>query len=563
MTAGATFCATLVDEWVRAGIAEAFAAPGSRSTPLALALAQDERIRLHMFHDERSAAFAALGYGVATGEPAIVTCTSGTAGAHFHAAVIEADLSAIPMIVCTTDRPPELIGIGAPQTIQQSRMFGAITRFYYEPGVADPAISDSWRSMGSRLVVEALGARGKPGPVHANLAFRDPLVAQAEPLPPGRPRGAPWHQWPSASTGATADTASADLVLELWTKLRGLPGIILAGNRASDPSEILQLGRRLGWPILADHQSGCRAEDQSIAHFESLLRSKDFATSQDPAVVLRFGQPLASKTLSQWIAGLSAEIVTTVPSGEWIDPERISSIVVPETGLARGLLSQIPQDYRPDPIGSDWLASDERASKAVAATLNSIGELTEPGLVRLVVDGLPAGAALVVASSMPVRDVEWFGPNRRDIRVLANRGANGIDGLIASATGAALSGARTTLLIGDVAFLHDSTSLIAINKRPIDLTIVVIDNDGGGIFSFLPQATQLPDPVFEELFGTPHGVDLAALAMAHGVKVAPWSQDAFEQAQIDGGVNILIASTDRDDNVKVHDALHEAVANAI
>ncbi len=564
MTAGATFCATLVDEWIRAGITEAFAAPGSRSTPLVLALANDKRIRLHMFHDERSASFAALGHGVATGEPAVVTCTSGTAAAHFHAAVIEADLSSVPMIVCTTDRPPELIGIGAPQTIDQARLFGSTTRFYCEPGVPDAAISDAWRSMGARLVVEALGASGQPGPVHANLAFRDPLVGEPHELPAGRPHGAAWHQWPTALPGAMTEVAASDdLIQELWSRMRGLPGVIVAGNGTTDPSGVLQLSRRLGWPLLADHQSGCRVEGQSIAHFESLLRSDTFRQTEQPAVVLRFGRTLASKTLSQWIDVLPAEIIAAAAPGEWVDPERQSSVVVPELGLAKGLLGRIPQDYRSDTLATQWLTCDDLAADAISATLAGYPEVTEPDVVRSVVDGLPAGAALMVASSMPVRDLEWFGANRRDLRVFANRGANGIDGLIASSIGVALSGARTTLLIGDVAFLHDCSSLVIASRRPIDLTIVVIDNDGGGIFSFLPQATEVPRPVFEELFGTAHGVDLIALAKAQGIAADPWTVEAFQRSQKQGGVSILVAKTNRDDNVIVHDALHEAVDQAL
>ncbi len=566
----ATFCATLVDEWARAGATSAFVAPGSRSTPLALALQADRRIRVQIFHDERAAGFAALGHAMATGQPSLVTCTSGTAAAHLHAAVIEADLSAVPLIVCTTDRPPELWDVGAPQTVDQTRLFGNAVRFYTEPGVAVEEMSGAWRSLGARLVAEATGGTGVPGPVHINLSFRDPLVAEPGPLPPGRSNNQPWHADLRSVAGAAAGEAE---VADVWARLRGLDGVLIAGQGTSDPASVLALGRALGWPVLADHRSGCRAENQAIAHFDPLLRSKRFAEARRPDVVIRFGQPLASKFLSQWLSGLEADTISALAQTDWIDPERIASLVVNEAGLARALLARIPADYRPSNEAEKWERADAIAEQAIVESLSAAGVVTEPGLARSVVQSVPEGGSLLVASSMPVRDVEWFAPNRRGIRVYANRGANGIDGLVATATGIALSGSPTTLLIGDVAFLHDSSALIALRDRPISLTIVVVDNDGGGIFSFLPQARQLDGETFERLFGTPHGTDIAALCRAHGLEVETW--DEQDGAQPDdgraearpqsaaGGVRVIVAKTTRAGNIADHDRLNEAVVTAI
>ncbi len=560
-TTAATFCATLVDEWVRAGVTDAFASPGSRSTPMALALIGDKRLRLHVFHDERSASFAALGNAQATGRPTVVTCTSGTAAAHFYAAVIEAGLAAVPLIVCTADRPPELWDVGAPQTVDQSRLYGGAIRYFTEPGVPTEDTRSSWRSIGARLAVEANGGGGARGPVHVNLSFRDPLVATPGELPPGRAAGRPWHE--DLRGDRSNQTVSDGEAAVVWSRLRGLSGVLIAGNDTSNPTSVLGLARRLGWPVLADHRSGCRAEGESIAHADAMLRSERFAAGSSPDVVLRFGQPMASKVVSRWLSNLDAETIVAVDRNRWIDPERTASLVVTQAGLAARLLRCIPDDYRPANAADRWRRADELASSAIAEHLANIDHVTEPGIARAVLVGLDSGSSLVVASSMPVRDIEWFGPNRRDVRVYANRGANGIDGVIATAIGVALTGSPTTLLIGDVAFLHDSSSLIGVADRGLDLTIVVVDNDGGGIFSFLPQADQVAAEDFERLFGTPHGTDLVALCRAHGLQADPWEPGQAMSRPAKKGVRVLVANTDRRDNVTVHDQLHQAVASAI
>ncbi len=562
----ATFCATLVDEWVRAGVSAAFIAPGSRSTPLALALeakAQgDRRLACHVFHDERSASFAALGHALATGRPSIVACSSGTAGAHFHAAVIEADQSSVPLIVCTADRPPELLDVGAPQTIDQNQLYGRSVRFFAQPGVADETTSSSWRSLGSRLVAEANGASGRPGPVHTNLHFRDPLDASPGPLPEARDgdSDSPWHR---DLQSPAMRPVSDDEVDAVFQAIRGLDGVVVAGRGTSDPTSVLSLARRLGWPVLADHRSGCRAEGQAITHFDALIRTPELS-SLCPAVALRFGEPPASKVLGQWLDSDDTLTIVARSQARWIDPERRAGLVVEQHGLARELVARLPADHPISPLGDRWSRADQAAQEAISRWLDDQATLTEPGVARSVVAGLAPGATLVVASSMPVRDVEWFGPNRRDIRVHANRGANGIDGLVATAIGVALSGAATTLLIGDVALLHDASSLTAITRRTINLTIVVVDNDGGGIFSFLPQSNSVPSATFETLFGTPHGTDLAGLLAAHDIPSLDWPSDGhLTQPFEGGGVRAIVARTDRATNVKVHEALNQAVAAAV
>lgn len=566
MTTAATFCATLVDEWVRGGVTDAFAAPGSRSTPLALALANDHRLRLHVFHDERSASFAALGHSTANNNPAVLTCTSGTAAAHFHAAIIEADLSSIPLIVCTTDRPPELWQVGAPQTVRQTRLYGDAVRFYFEPGVPAESMAASWRSIGSQLVAKSRGWDGRAGPVHANLSFRDPLVGQPQPLPRARDGGRPWHDVGTDSGPVSGNPLHGSLAVaaSISKRIRGLPGVVVAGNQTVDPASVLALARTLGWPVIADHQSGCRAEGQAIRHYESLLRSDLFRARHEPAVILQFGRPLASKTLGLWLASVDAELFVANPPGDWVDPYRTANQLVIDAGFARLLLAEIPPDYQPVPFAADWIAADEKAGTAIEQELArqeaSHGLVPEPTVARAVVNQVPSGGTLLVASSMPVRDVEWFGPNRRDIRVVANRGANGIDGLIATAIGIAITGAPTTLLIGDVAFLHDCSSLAGLSSRALDLTIVVVNNDGGGIFSFLPQAELVGAETFEHLFGTPHGLNIQAIAEAFGISTESWESQISEQTR---GVRVVVAQSDREINVDIHNALHNAVKRSI
>ena len=561
ITDAATFCATLVDEWARAGITDAFVAPGSRSTPLALALAADNRVRVHVFHDERAASFAALGHGLASEVPAVTLCTSGTAAAHFHAAIIEADLSSVPMIVCTADRPPELWDVGAPQTIDQTHLFGPAVRFFAEPGVPDTAAAASWRSLASRAVAEANGWSSRPGPVHLNLSFRDPLVGRPGPLPVGRDGVQPWHD---VARRAPND-GTADALPPMVVDGKAVSGVIIAGAGTTDPSTVIALAERLGWPVLADHRSGCRASPASVSHFDALLRSGRFGDAQRPAIVVRFGEALASKVVSQWLAAGSAEIVAVADRGRWSDPERMAGVVV-DTGAITGLLRSIDANVEPAGDLGRWRQADGAAAAAIAEVLamdeatGTGGATAEVAIARSVVADVPSGGALVVASSMPVRDVEWYGPPRDDIDVFANRGANGIDGTVATAIGVALTGRPTTVLLGDVAFLHDSAALIGLASRELELRLVVIDNDGGGIFSFLPQAELLDAPTYEQLFGTPHGTDLATLSIAHGLAVETGPDPDRGSAR---GITVEIVPSNRDRNRDGHRTINDAVIEAV
>ncbi len=312
-TTAATFCATLVDEWSRAGLTDAVVAPGSRSTPLAVALADDGRLRVHVHHDERSAGFLALGLGLATSRPAVVVCTSGTAAVELHPAVVEAHQAKVPMLVCTADRPPELHGVGAPQTIDQLRLYGSAVRRFLDPGVPDPALAGTWRSLAAEAVEATLAS--PPGPVQLNLALRDPLVGRPGPLPAGRPAGRPWQR-PVIATQAAPDALDA-----LAAGMAGHRGVIVAGGGIDDPMAVHTLARALGWPILADPRSGCRTpEGRTISHADALLRVPDLAEQLRPEVVLRLGSLPASKVVGQWLAGLDAWQVALEADGTAVRP---------------------------------------------------------------------------------------------------------------------------------------------------------------------------------------------------------------------------------------------------
>ncbi len=545
----ATFCATLVDQWVRMGLRHAVIAPGSRSTPMALALAARSDLSLQIAHDERSAAFIALGIGLATRVPAALLCTSGTAATHFHAAVVEADLSGVPLLALTADRPPELQGIGAPQTIDQVRLYGSVVRCFADPGVAEADGSSTWRESAADWWERATGRDA--GPVHVNLQFREPLVGVAGELPAATsPERAPNFKW--------SDFDPAGLA----ASIAGKQGVIVAGAGVDDANAVDLLADALQWPVFADPRSGCRHIAHAVVGFDAILRSAGFADAHRPEIVLHLGEPPASKVLGQWLQGAAALHVHVHAQQRTIDPLRLVTqhIVRDTTSFCTALAAQVTAAS-----DSTWLADWQRAEQSAQEVIESAlasDPLSEPAVARLLSGG---SAQLVVSSSMPVRDVEWFGRAGSTTKVYSNRGANGIDGVIATAIGVAVgSGAPTVALLGDVAFCHDQSSLTALAARRLALKVVVIDNDGGGIFSFLPQASTLPAEKFEQLFGTPHNTDIVAVARAHGLGAQTVSTaKKLVQALNDDAVTVIRVASNRAQNVLVHDRINAAVGDAI
>ena len=555
----ATFCATLVDEWLHCGVRHAVVSPGSRSTPIALEIANRQEIEMHIFHDERSAAFAALGIAKASGVPAILVCSSGTAAVEFHPAVVEAHHSETPILICTADRPAELQGVGAPQTIDQQNLYGVAIRKFVNAEVANDSESHTWRHIARDLFATSLG--DVQGPVHLNLRFREPLMGFATNLPPRSANDA-------VITKKVALPSSRSL-RKLNKALESENGLIIAGPENYRVESILRLAETLGWPIIADPRSGTRVPNKLVvAGADAILRDEDFSKRLRPDVVLRFGTLPASKVVNSWLSGSGANqvVITTTPS--LTDPDRQCSlhIVSDIDELCAGLVSvHSKESVRKRSLSwlDKWVAAEDSAQKAINAALADEPGLTEPGVARAIYALVPEASHLVVSSSMPIRDVEWFGAPRNGLRVHANRGANGIDGVVSTAVGVALATRQpTTLLIGDIALLHDVNGLINLASRKIDLRIVVIDNNGGGIFSFLPQAQTLDEAKFEKIFGTPHDANIKMLAQAHQINTHELTNISdLAEVLSQRGPWLARVVTDRQENVKVHERINQMVAS--
>ena len=541
------------DELARCGVRHACTSPGSRSTPIVLALAHEPGVAASSHIDERSAAFFALGLAKAAGRPAILACTSGTAAANYAPAVIEADHARVPLIVLTADRPPELRDNGAGQAIDQLKLYGGAVRWFVEVGVEEPTAANlRWiRELACRAYAQATGQR--PGPVHLNFPLREPLVPDgrlaADPVP-ARPDGRPWVTFTRAAPAPAP------------VPIGGLParGVIVAGRDERDPrrgAAIAALAERLAWPLLADPLSGARRGPAAIATYDLLLRDPAFCRGAHPDLVLRIGDLPTSKPLRAWLAELSAtRQVALDPEAAWQDPAGVLSETIAADPVATlGAWAAAAGPAEPAWL-TRWREADAALTTAVDAGLGS--ELSEPLVARRLGDWLGPEAALVVAASMPIRDVElYLGSGDALPRVLANRGANGIDGTVSTALGvAAAHPGPTVLLIGDVALAHDIGGLLAARRLGLALTIVLLNNDGGGIFSFLPVADQ--GDVFTEHIATPHGLDFSHAGALYGCgyTVAP-DLAALEQAVRDAtaqraATTIIEVRTNRDANLALH-----------
>ncbi len=581
------YVGAFVDELWRAGVRNVVICPGSRSTPLAMAFAADGRPRVWMHVDERSAGFFALGMAKRVGKPVALVCTSGTAAANFFPAVVEAKMSHVPLLMLTADRPPELRENGAPQAIDQNRLYGTYAKWFAEaalPEATNGALRYI-RTLACRAVAETQAAPA--GPVHLNLPFREPLVPVPGPLPPeaerdpvawyGRPNGAPYALVESVAAGEP----SHDVLRTLATLLRAQPrGVIVVGPHVSAgaSSAVSALAAATGYPVLADALSPLRASDGTIASYDAFLRSEAFVHTAEPQVIVRIGPMPTSKPFLQYLTGHGACSYVVIDGvGQWDDPTQLASVMVHAdpasacAALAREL-GQQGVDHAGEREG--WRALWRRADTTTRQALCSAMLRFEPpfeGRVFLeLAEVLPEGATLFVGNSMPVRDADTFlWSAGKALRVLGNRGANGIDGVVSTALGVSAAGGRkepVVLVLGDLSFYHDLNGLLAARLHGLDLTVILVNNDGGGIFSFLPQA-QHPDS-FERLFGTPTGLDFApVVGMYGGVLSRPQNWDAFRADVRAGteerGLRVIEVRTDRDTNVRMHRELWAAVDRAL
>jgi 2-succinyl-5-enolpyruvyl-6-hydroxy-3-cyclohexene-1-carboxylate synthase len=557
----------LVDELARCGMRHAVTSPGSRNAPLLLALAADERIRTVSVLDERAAGFVALGMAKATGRPVAVTTTSGTAAANLLPAVVEAREGRVPLIALTADRPPELRDTGAGQAIDQLKLYGDQVKWFVEVGNHPPGRGSAihHRSLGCRAYFTAAG--GRPGPVHLNFPLREPLDPRPEPLDPsaweGRGDGRPWVQVSAASAQPDPDEVG-----ELARRLTGVQrGAIVSGFTGQDVApDAARLAAALGWPLLADPTSGarCGPHDRShvVAHYDALLRAERFVAEHRTELVLRIGDTPTSKPLRAWLARAGQVVVD--PHATWHEPTRMAETMLaadPAAACAAlaGEVERLGAMAEPG-----WLESWRRADAVVDGILAEAPDPFEPKVYAALAGSLGDGALVWVSSSMPIRDVETFFPQREErIEFHSNRGANGIDGVVSSAAGAALGlDHRCTLLSGELALLHDLSGLVAASRAEADLTVVCVDNGGGGIFDFLPVFQRADPRLYEEHIATPSGVDLARVAaladMPHAVARTP--QEVRVAAARPGLVQV---PTDRAANVKEHRAVFARIAEAL
>jgi 2-succinyl-5-enolpyruvyl-6-hydroxy-3-cyclohexene-1-carboxylate synthase len=573
--ANTALASAFVEELARGGLRHAVISPGSRSTPLAIALWRQAEIEVSVIVDERSAAFFALGAAQASGQPVAMLCTSGTAAANYHPAICEADESGLPLIALTADRPPELRGIGAGQVIDQIKLYGSSVRWFCEVGTheADDDGLLHYRSVACRALAAARG-EPRPGPVHLNLPWREPLapvpvedaVHATDPLAlEGR------GERPLTAVTSIDLEPSAFLLDEVAGHIGdAISGVIVAG-RQLDPElrePLAHLASASGFPILAEptSQLRCGPHDRSnvISTYDLLLRDEHFARSVAPDLVLRFGEMPTSKPLRAWLTASGADQIVVDPYGGWNEPTNRAAAVLraDPTELAAGWAVRVEKEERPPP--ERWLDADRAAIGAIKSVL-ATDRISEPALHLTLGRAHRDGDLVYTASSMPIRDQEAFLPSARaDATFLCNRGANGIDGLISSGIGAAhASGRPTTIVTGDLGLLHDLGGLASLRDVSTPVRIVVIDNDGGGIFGFLPQAEVLPGDEFERLLGTPRGVDVARAAELFHLPHRKLETAAELPDALAAGTGLIAVKTERADNVELHRQLSAAVARAI
>jgi 2-succinyl-5-enolpyruvyl-6-hydroxy-3-cyclohexene-1-carboxylate synthase len=582
--ANTALASAFVEELARGGLRHAVVSPGSRSTPLAVALWRAPEIEVNVIVDERSAAFFALGAAQASGAPVALLCTSGTAVANYHPAVVEADESALPLVVLSADRPPELRGIGAGQTIDQIKVFGASVRWFCEVGTheADDDGLLHYRSVACRALAAAKGET-RPGPVHLNLPWREPLapvpvegaVTATDPLAREGREGRP------LTAVTRIDLEPSAFLLEEMAGHIGdaISGVIVAG-RQLDPElrePLAHLARVSGFPILAEptSQLRCGPHDRAnvIASYDLLLRDEHFARSVVPDLVLRFGEMPTSKPLRAWLAASGASEIVIDPFGGWNEPTNRASALLraDPTELASGWAARLEKEPRPAPAA--WIAAEAAAQAALEGELgaadsnagSSEASISEPALHRALGAAHDDGDLIYTASSMPIRDQEAFlAAGDADALFLCNRGANGIDGLISSGIGAAhASGRPTTIVTGDLGLLHDIGGLAALRDVSTPVRIVVIDNNGGGIFHFLPQEQALSSEEFEGLLGTSRGIDTAKAAALFDLPHRRLESLADLPDALAAGTGLIEVKTDRTTNVASHRQLTQRIHAAL
>ncbi len=562
----ADFATVLVDQLAAGGLTHVVVCPGSRSAPLAMAAARHPALVTWVHVDERSASFFALGLAKQLESPVALICTSGTAAAEFHAAVVEAYHSQAPLLVMTADRPPELHDVGAPQTIDQSTLYGSAVRWSFDPG--PPELIDGhtrhWRRLAVRVMAESIGPPA--GPVHLNLPFREPLV-----------RATVEAQAPAEVSAVPAITARRQADRESISRLgealvRAERPVIVAGEMRRGEElagAVAAILSRTGAVLLAEPTSQLRTTglEAQVENYDLLLRAPRPDGLRSPDLVLRLGAPPTSKDLNRFLAESEARVILVDPDRTMRDPDATATDILQAEPAA--LLAGVAAELGGSPMTGSWRQSWTAAAaivrNAVEDALQSL-PIFEAHAVRALSGSVDSGT-LWVGSSMPIRDVDAFWPaSEKGPRFLANRGASGIDGFVSSIMGGAASGEATVGLLGDLTLFHDLNGLWAARRHQLDVKLVLLDNNGGGIFSFLPQAAH--QDVFEELFGTPLDFDLVGAAQLHGMRTLEVNRaDQLVPAMTDllatPGPALLRVAFSRGQSTSGHRACWQAVSDAL
>jgi 2-succinyl-5-enolpyruvyl-6-hydroxy-3-cyclohexene-1-carboxylate synthase len=556
MDVAQSFAATFVDELAVQGVEYACVSPGSRSAAVAMALQRHPKTNVFVQIDERSGSFFGVGLAKATGRPVVLLSTSGTAAAEFHPAVVEAFHSRTPLIVITADRPPELRDVGANQAIDQQRLFGTSVRWFFDPGppIDAPNAARLWRRLAARAYAEA-----QNGPVHLNLPFREPLVP-----PPGQVP-TPIGESPQSMTAGKLMPTS-DQVASVASALRNAKRPLVVAGEMRDGARLAAGLNRLGVPLLAEPSSQLRRQESgsAIESYEALLRA-GWSLQHGPDLVIRLGGTPTSKVMNAWLAAAAAPTFLIDPDRLWRDEDQVASNVL--VCDPQPLVESLP----PADVGAwrdEWVSAGRKATAAIAATLVST-PVYEGHIVRALAAKAPDTAQVFVGSSMPIRAADSFWPYARAGQTFyGNRGASGIDGLVS--TGLGIAAARpsnpTVMLLGDLSVYHDMNGLWSLRRHGIKATIVVCDNNGGGVFNFLPQAQHTD--VFEEIFATPLGLDFAQVARLYGLVFSPVTDRSGLEPAITDALGaqtstMVVVRYKREDSVNGHRVCWEAAAAAL
>jgi len=565
------YIAAFVSELVLTGVTDVVVSPGSRSTPMAMVMAEHPELNVHIHVDERSAAFFALGIAKAINKPVAILCTSGTAAANYFPAIVEARYSRVPLVVLTADRPHELREVGAPQAIDQIHLYGHHVKWFAEmalPEKTDEMIRYA-RTVCARAA--AIATAAPSGPVHLNFPFREPLIPKLD--------NALFQQ--SERSNGYVRIHNGDLTIDneqfkvIAEKLIGKEkGVIVCGNIANEQfaEVVTRLSKTLNYPVLADPlsqlRSGKHCLENVIETYDTFLRNEDAKNFLKPDVVLRFGAMPISKALTIFLKeNHAADHFVIDGGGGWRDPSSLSTqmIFCNETIFCQKLLT-----YLDSKSSSDYLEDWKKVNLLTKENMSPIGDITELSEGRLfyqLAEMLPEEATLFVGNSMPIRDLDsFFLNNRKSIKVMANRGANGIDGTVSTALGAAAYSKSLYLVLGDLTFFHDLNGLIAAKLYDIDIHIILVNNNGGGIFSFLPQSEHPKN--FELLFGTPLNLEFEhAVRMFNGhfTKITDWQHFKLEMEKSinQKGIHVYEVATEREKNRDDHRHFWRSVSQEI